>query len=107
MDEHLALQKLVEVECSITLAEALTQEQLEQALAEHINALINYRFSDLVRLLYRVDVDEERLRMLLANQTTQDAAVIMARLIVERQRQKIETRKQFNPGRNSSEEERW
>jgi len=100
-------QNLVELECSITLAHPFTQDQLEKALADHINDLINHRFSDLVSLLYRVDIDEARLRSLLANQSSQDAAPMIARLILKRIWQKMETRKRFKPSGNPPEEEKW
>jgi hypothetical protein len=108
MDEQQEVQNGVELACSITLTRGLTKDQLEQALADYLNGLINHRFSDLVRLLYRVDIDEARLRSILANQTAQDAGVTMARLIIERQWQKIETRKRFKAGDDrSSDEEKW
>jgi hypothetical protein len=56
--------------------------------------------------LYRVDIDEPRLKALLKQEKDKDAAVIISRLIIERQLQKIRDRKKFNNS-NYSDEERW
>jgi len=91
-------------------------EEGETLLAAKLNALIRDDFNALVRLLYRIDVSESRLRQLLDSNKDEDAGRIMARLIMERQLQKIQTRRQFkaaNEGKGTgaadpgSEEERW
>ena len=98
------------------LREASTIDALETILAERLNALIDTDFSTLVQLLYRVDVSESRLRQLLQENTTTDAGRLIARLLLERQWQKIKTRRQYKadnlpPGNQSnnsgSEVERW
>ena len=95
----------------LDLREAPTIDALETILAERLNALIDTDFSALVQLLYRVDVSEPRLRQLLQENTTMDAGRLIARLLLERQWQKILTRKAFSrekPKENDpDEEERW
>lgn len=79
----------------------------KQNLSAYINQLINHDFEKLVRLLYRIDVSEKKLKSLLAQQQT-DAGIIIAQLIIERQFQKIKTREQFKKRDNNfDEEERW
>jgi hypothetical protein len=48
-----------------------------------------------VTLLYRIDVDENKLKKILKEQAGTDAAQIIAQLIIEREQQKAETRKKF------------
>jgi hypothetical protein len=90
----------------LELAEHLSLDQLEALLAEKINNLIRVDFNALVQLLYRVDVSESKLRQLLranegpaaGDQGTggrEDAGRTIARLVMERQWQKMETRRQY------------
>src|ERR1700759_2938466 len=71
----------------------LTANELEAQLAEKINALIQRDFGALVQLLYRIDVSEVRLRRMLNDESGEDAGLLIARLIMERQWQKIESRR--------------
>ncbi len=56
---------------------------------EHISWLISNDFPQLVQLLYRLDVDEDKLRLLLQKEKT-NSATLIANLITERQLQKAE-----------------
>ena len=73
-----------------------------------INELINKDFQALVQLLYRIDVNEKKIRQYLNEHPHEDAAGVLADLIIERQQQKMDTRKKFktNPGAGSAEE-KW
>ena len=73
----------------------LTANELEAQLAEKINALIQRDFGALVQLLYRIDVSEVRLRRMLNDESGEDAGLLIARLIMERQWQKIESRRRY------------
>jgi hypothetical protein len=66
-------------------------------LSDYINHLLLNDFTGLVQLLYRVDVDENRLKALLREQASADAAGIIADLLIERQKQKLLTRNSFKP----------
>ena len=79
--------------------------ELEGALAVYINNLILHNFNRLIQLLYRIDVSEPKVKLMLKENPDKDAGLIIARLIIERQLKKIETRKQFGDGQ--SEEEKW
>jgi hypothetical protein len=72
-----------------------TLEMLEQALAERINTMITADFNRLISLLYRIDVSETKLKQLLKENAGTDAGLLIARLILERQWQKIETRRKY------------
>ena len=77
----------------LELAPRLSASELEELLAEKLNRLIRSDFNTLVTILYRVDVNEARLKEMLRINAGEDAGMIMARLIIERQEQKIRTRK--------------
>ena len=67
------------------LAPVRVEEALEAALAEKVNAMIQGNFDQLLQLLYRIDINEQRLRWLLVENEGEDAGRIIARLIMERQ----------------------
>jgi hypothetical protein len=79
----------------LELPEAPTMEALERLLAARIDAMIETDFNGLVALLYRIDVNELKLKKLLKETSGADAGLLMARLILERQWQKIETRRKY------------
>ncbi len=58
-------------------------------LALEINHLILTDFPGLVQKLYRLDVDEDRLRSMLKQYVHDDAGYIIAQLIIERETQKV------------------
>jgi hypothetical protein len=91
----------------LELGEIITFEVLRLRLAEKVTLLINSQFDELVRLLYRVDVNESKLKFLLQEKLGDDAALIIADLLIERQIQKIATRRQFSQQAPDQEEDRW
>ena len=92
----------------INLPENSSSEQLKEKLRYHINHLIQYDFQKLVAVLYRVDVDEMKLKHLLKENTEADSASIIADLFIERQLEKIKSRQQNNQrDKNISDDEKW
>lgn len=91
----------------LAIPEKHTTQQLEEVLAFHINELINHDFEKLISILYRMDVHEEKLKYLLQQNSGENAASIIAKLIIEREEQKIKTRDLFSRENIISEEERW
>lgn len=91
----------------VSLAEGQSFEWLRARLAGRINELINTDFEELVRILYRVDVNENKLKYLLREKVGEDAAYIIADLLIERQLQKKASREQFQQPPPDDEEERW
>lgn len=81
-------------------------ELFREQLAAYINVLIERDFEQLVNLLYRLDISENKLRSLLS--FAADAGVLIADLIIERQLQKIKSRKQFSSSAGDiPEAEKW
>ena len=88
--------------------EATSPEEVRKRLTNLLNELINKDFGGLVQLLYRLDVSEKKIRTYLENNPNTDAAPGLANLIIERQLQKIESRKNYrSKNSDSSNEERW
>lgn len=60
-------------------------EQLAPSdLIAYINDCINHDFNKLVQLLYRIDVSEQKLKTILQSHPNEDAARLIAAVIIER-----------------------
>ena len=86
---------------------ALRDTNLHARLAVYINELILNRFGELVNLLYRIDVSEQKLRTLLKENSSGNAGDLIATLIIERQIQKLKFRQEQGRNTNTSDEESW
>ena len=97
--------KIVEITNSLQLNSI---DEIREKLLVLINELINKDFQTLIQLLYRIDVNEKKIRLYLNEKPNDDAASVLADLIIERQLQKIESRKKFrSKNNNESDEEKW
>ena len=97
--------KIVDITNSLQLNSI---DEIREKLLLLINELINKDFHALIQLLYRIDVNEKKIRFYLNEKPNEDAAGVLADLIIERQLQKIESRKKFSSGNNKdSDEEKW
>ena len=77
--------------------EKYSENDLENYLAVYINELIDKDFNKLVNLLYRIDISEQKLKIALQNEDkTISSSKTIAKLIIERQLQKLEFRKKFS-----------
>lgn len=85
----------------------LTYQQLLVLLSNHIDTLLKNDFSRLIQILYRLDVSEDKLRYLLQHNKDIMASSIIAKLIVERQLQKIESRRHFKKDDDIADDEKW
>lgn len=91
----------------IMIPGSASMEQIREQLTRHIEHLINHDFEKLVYYLYRIDVDEQKMRSLLNRNAGENAAGLIAELIIERQLQKINSRKNENRDDAVSDEEKW
>ncbi|MBS1742670.1 MAG: hypothetical protein JST81_06490 [Bacteroidetes bacterium] len=86
---------------------SLQDTHLRKELSVCINELILNNFDELIRLLYRIDVSEQKLKQMLKDHIEANAGDVIADLIIERQISKIKTRREFRRDENISEEEKW
>jgi hypothetical protein len=68
-----------------------------QLLISRIEELIHHDFEKLKWILYRIDISEKKLNEALISSEA-DAATVMADLIIQRQFEKVESRKKFGNG---------
>jgi hypothetical protein len=84
------------------------ENNFTEILAEKINTLIVKDFNKLIQILYRADISEQKLKAMLAENTTEDAGKIIGVLFIQRQMQKIRSRQDNRRDHNNiSEDERW
>ncbi len=81
--------------------------ELRNQLAAKINYLIEQDFHSLVQLLYRIDINESKLKQVLNEQADTDAGSLIAEMIIQRQLQKAELKKQFKQQDDIPENEKW
>jgi hypothetical protein len=101
------MKEYMEKEWSMAVLPTASAEEITAALASRINELIQHDFHRLVSLLYRIDISEKKIRQLLEKNNESDAGRIIAGLFIERQLQKIESRKKYSQKPTDSEEEKW
>ena len=89
------LVQIINKQADTDLPEDVSKNELQEKLTAFINELIVNDFQRLITILYRVDVDEKKLKRILLENAGTDAAEIITTLVIEREIQKIETRKQF------------
>jgi hypothetical protein len=97
---------VLNTELEAELPPLISNEGLVQNLSIFINHLIQTNFQKLVLILYKVDVSESTLKQFLTD-SQEDAATIIAKLIVEREIEKINTKKFFNHKKDICDEEKW
>lgn len=108
MIENTALIQDINTTLAITLPEKLLFAELQGRLADHINQLIKENFESLVALLYKIDVDEDKLKLHLIDNPNEDAGKVIAQLIIERLQQKAAFKKQSaNKPSAADNEEKW
>ncbi|RYY62905.1 MAG: hypothetical protein EOO05_00950 [Chitinophagaceae bacterium] len=80
-----------------------------QQLQISINQLLVHDFNKLIAILYRLDVSEPKLRQRLAEANAADAAAVIAGLVIERQVEKIKSRRESRRDdiNTISEDDRW
>ncbi len=75
--------------------EKLDREELVQFLARVVTHLLNKDFEQLLRICYRIDLAEEKLKWILHHSPPERIALDLSEAIVDRQIQKVEIRRKY------------
>ena len=73
-------------------ADKLSEEELLQLLADQVAYYIERRLEFLLSTLYRMDVAEKKVNAALSPESAEPANIAIAKLILERQKQRIYTK---------------
>lgn len=94
MDDLKALSRIIEND--FELENGLSAAQLREKMIHAFSWLLDNDISKMMNILYRTDVDEERLKSLLIGRSQLPSAEVIADEYISRQMQKIETRKKYS-----------
>ena len=72
-----------------------------------IDNLIEEDFYALIQVLYRLDIDEKLLKQTLHDNKEEDAGLMIADMIIQRQIQKEAFKKQFRQENDIADEDKW
>ncbi len=98
----------INTDLALALPEKIPFDEVQHKLSAYINQLIKTDFEKLVAILYRIDVNEEKLKFFLIDNPNEDAGKVIAELVIERLQQKINLRKQFSgKSLTDDDEEKW
>lgn len=86
---------------------AIQKAEIKEHLILYINHLLLHDFNKLVQILYRVDVNEQKLKELIKLNQSTDAAIIITELLMQRQEEKVKAREGFEPNNNIPENDKW
>ncbi|MET1057651.1 MAG: hypothetical protein ABWY16_20215 [Pedobacter sp.] len=78
------------------LEEELSEELIRQKMIHAFSWLLDNDISKMMNILYRTDVDEERLKSLLVSRSQLPSAEVIADEYISRQKQKVETWKKYS-----------
>jgi hypothetical protein len=74
----------------------ISEEGLRLKMVHAFSYLLDHDISRMMNILYRADVDEDKLKKLLINSSQLPSAEIIADAYIERQKQKVETWKKYS-----------
>ena len=94
MDEVKALSKIIGKD--FELEEELSADMIREKMIYAFGWLLDNDISKMMNILYRADVDEDRLKSLLIGRSQLPSAEVIADEYISRQKQKIETWKKYS-----------
>jgi hypothetical protein len=78
------------------IEEDISAESLRLKMIHAFTYLLDNDISRMMNILYRADVDEEKLKSLLISTSELPSAEVIADAYIERQKQKVETWKKYS-----------
>lgn len=87
--------------------EELSEDEIIAILADKVQAYLECNINLLMSYLYRLDVLEYKIKSALSNSGKQPGNVILAKLIWERQKERLKTKRQHQSLEGIDEEWKW
>lgn len=78
------------------LEEEIPETLIREKMVHAFSWLLDNDISKMMNILYRADVDEDKLKSLLVSRSQLPSAEIIADEYISRQKQKVETRKKYS-----------
>jgi hypothetical protein len=70
-------------------------EDLVTVLSDRITELLARDFETLMSIMYRLDIDELKIKAALSPHNPSDPSVSLARIIIDRQKKRMDTKKRY------------
>jgi hypothetical protein len=83
----------------IPSVDVINFEELKRYLTEKLAYLLENKYDKLINILYKIDVNEEKLAGLFSGSNRESIPEKLAELIIERQLQKVTLRQQYRTGK--------
>ena len=71
------------------------EANLIATLSQRIKELMAQDFESLMSMMYRLDIDESKIKQALAPGNVEDPSVSLAKIIIERQKRRMETKSKY------------
>jgi hypothetical protein len=82
-----------------------TEEELLNLLSEQIQHLMVHDREQLWSLFYRLDITDEALRFVLNNTPSEQQSIALAKLVLDRQKKRMETKQKYK--QDPIDDEEW
>lgn len=97
-NQQLGTSLSIEPNENTSLTTSNAYEKLIKLLTPFIQNLLNNEFERLLQLMYRIDVPETKFNQALGQANPNDIAPQIARLVIDRQLQKVKIREKYSGG---------
>ena len=90
--------EISELDSLIPAGDFKTLEEFKAYLTDRLASLLDNKYNTLINILYRIDVPENKLSKLFAEQNRDFIPAALADLIIERSLQKVRLRQKYKKG---------
>jgi hypothetical protein len=90
--------EISELDSLIPMGDFETLEEFKAYLTDRLAFLLDNKYDKLINILYRIDVPEDKLSKLFAEQNRDYIPAALADLIIERSLQKVRIRQKYKNG---------
>lgn len=92
MDEDKQVYDIISSGFDIGISEEITLDTIKIALTERIRYLLDHNMEHLVSLIYRIDLNQQKVDGIFSTSSKDDIAAELSEAIIERQLLKVRTR---------------
>ena len=78
------------------IEDEITEKEFFKILTAQVEYMLDRKLDYLLSLLYRLDVEEYKIKAALDNKTMGSPAEVLARLIIDRQKQRNKTKSEYS-----------
>jgi hypothetical protein len=99
--------KLVNKDFELAESDFISEEDLERALSAVIHRMLDHDLEKLFSILYRLDVNEQKVHAALRKNNDIAPHIAIAKLIIKRHKEKLESRLKYKQDKDDDSVEKW